>query len=249
MEEATVGIFDELDAWNAFRRDLPELQARIADGDYRDWVSDWQPGLEAMLEFCIMAQSGTLGESPTWTEIVETYGPGGYLAIDWDALGIAHMFAAYEAEMGHADAIRRRATIEISEVLLRILQPYFDAWEFSRTVEDPTAQAVTVADIDWAIVRSWNEALLKDLPEGESLKYWQVPEGLIIGDQQSLAWRQAAERQNGAEPTGENHTGWIEMVEKGGRLSPGALLVNGACDQVALKASLREFTRKKVDFE
>ncbi len=96
---------------------------------------------------------------------------------------------------------------------------------------------------------AWNEAIVKDLDEGDSEKYWQDGEHLVIGEQQAPAWRMAIEAANGVDPpTGDSFTGWLTMRARGSTLSAGRITVNGNCDQAAFKDAVRAFSNKRIDF-
>jgi hypothetical protein len=225
----------------------------VSNADVRAGFVAWQPGLEGLVEFCVEATTGTLGETMTLDELVEGFGPDGKYPIDWAALGVEHMIIAgqgfSEGGHAHADGIERRIVREIHAELRSVLEPYLEAYEFSTTVSNPTAGTIGIDDIDWSTVAAWNEAIVKDLAEGDSVKYWQNGEHLVIGEQQTPAWRMAIEAANGVDsPAGDNFTGWLTMTARGTGLSAGRMTVNGNCDQRALKDAVRAFSNKRIDF-
>jgi hypothetical protein len=113
----------------------------------------------------------------------------------------------------------------------------------------PTARPVTIADVDWGVVQAMNERLLKDSDEGESFPYWQRGAQVIIGDQQSAAWRRAVEAANGVDPAdGSSPTGTITMAEKGGTFSRGTLRVTGSTDAAGMRTAIAAFSNKTVEF-
>jgi hypothetical protein len=229
------------------------IEELVSDTNVRAEFVAWQPGLEGLVEFCVEATNGTLGETMTLDELLEGFGPDGKHPIDWAGLGLDHMISIGQTltETGHAHAegIENRIVRDIHAELRAILEPYLEAYEFSTTVSSPTTGTIGIDDIDWPTVAAWNEAIVKDLDEGDSVKYWQDGAHLVIGEQQAPAWRMAIEAANGvAPPTGDSFTGWLTMRARGSALSAGRITVNGNCDQEAFKEAVRAFSNKRIDF-
>lgn len=103
--------------------------------------------------------------------------------------------------------------------------------------------------IDWTFVTGVNKQSVKDLGEGDSLPFWQAREGLLIGNYFPENYRRIFEEAAGAtEADGNQPHGQLTMEEKGGTFSSGKLSVTGYYEQDSFKASIREFSDKKITF-
>lgn len=233
----------------------------LADDDTLARFLAWQPSLTAAAMWCRDSLSGYVDDGVPMSVIKERFGPGGAYPIDWDALGMDHMIdgaARYDGfdedsedwGAAHAKGIVRRTLREVTAILKNeILAPYVESFEFSEQASAPEAQVIDLAQVDWATVTSWNEAIMKDLEPGQSVAFWQAGDQIILGDTQSAAWRMAIERANGYDPpTGDNLSGWVTMQAKGGLGSSGKVSVTGNYDQSGFKTALRRFSNKSVEF-
>ena len=114
----------------------------------------------------------------------------------------------------------------------------------------PTPEStVTWDEVDWTTLRSANQVLLKDTPQGASIPYWQVFGGLIIGADQPLPYRTLFEELRGeAAPSGNQPSGYIKMLARGGVGTRGRIEVTGDYDESAFKSELRTISNKEIRF-
>ena len=108
------------------------------------------------------------------------------------------------------------------------------------------AEEVLARIVDPKRLRSLNEELLKATDAGVTL-HWQR-----VGDVLYLTERAAASTQDERHIFFERNadeTGTLEVVSRGRGTNPGSVRVTGTTDPIWFKATLREFTKKKIDFD
>lgn len=112
----------------------------------------------------------------------------------------------------------------------------------SGTVSTGVTQ-MALSDIDMAKVEELNQSAVKALNVGESLRFVQAGDVVLLGMNHNQAYypllRQEAECCEGT----------LKMVEKGGAFSPGKLAVSGSSDTEAFKSAVRDFSKKKITFD
>jgi hypothetical protein len=217
-----------------------------------------RPYLVGPAAFCRLFQDGVISDETTFAEIQQRFGPGsGEYEIDWSALQVAHMVEIgqmYEndadGEMlgaAHAPQLIRQTVRNLNEALWDAVREGVTAMDAQDAAVNGPAE-MPLDQIDWTQLQQWNEAILKNLAEGDSTNFWQSGGWLVIGDNNYDPWKRALEVANGLQPSGSQPTGQITMDARGSLGSRGSMTVTGSPDTEAFKAAVREFSQKSIDF-
>lgn len=172
---------------------------------------------------------------------------GNAYGLDWPS-SVVDRFERVDAGMDDQSA----ALAELGGATVEKLDPYVTAFQAdireiqSSEGSDPQAVGLTRDRIDQAVVDKVNQAALKSLPEAGGVdsfvQFWINRDLLLIGDEHPAAYLDFAKN-------GGQH-GQMYMNAKGGAFSRGTLIVQGisSTNQDAVKAAVRRFSQKKLDF-